>query len=241
MDFGSLTILDGILALIMLIGVILGLKLGFIGFVAKPVKLIAAGALTVCVSTPILDSWTRPFFTVKVHGWIYNYLLEKCPELTGENASSALPAVLRFIANLFKVDVSSLGADATSEELISALTEALATPLGNYLAIAVTYAALFFVFTLLLSILVSIIDSAVSSVGILAFFNKVLGFIIGVALAIVLSCIVANVIGHFHDGMPGGFVYNFFKNFNPFEILAKIPINKDTGVLTNEFTSLCQV
>ena len=237
----SLTILDGILALLMLIGIFLGLKLGFIGFVAKPVKLVAAGALTVCLSTPILDAWTRPFFTAKVNGWIYNYLLEKCPELTGENASTALPAVLRFIAKILKVDISSLGADATSEQLMSALTESLSVPLGNYLAVTVTYAVLFALFTIVLSIFVSILNSAVSTVGILNFINKALGFVIGTALAIVLACVVANVVGRFSDGEPGGFVYSFFKNFNPFEILAKIPINENIGVLTNEITNLCKV
>ena len=227
----SLTILDGILALIMLVGIFLGLRLGFIGFIAKPIKIIAAGALTVCFSDPILDAWTRPFFTDKVNGWIYNYMLEKCPQLTGDTANSALPAVLRFIANIFKVDVSALGADATSEQLISALTEALATPIGNYLAVTVTYAALFAIFTIILSILVGVIDSAVSSTGVLSFINRTLGFVIGTCLAIVLSCIIANIVGRFSDGVPGGFVYSFFKNFNPFELLAKIPINQNSGVL----------
>ena len=237
----SLTILDGILALIMLIGIILGLKLGFIGFIAKPIKIIAAGALTVCVSAPILDNWVRPFMTDKVHGWIYSYLLEKCPELTGDTASSALPAFLKFVANIFKVDITALGADATSEELISALTGALAAPIGNYLAVAITYLVLFTVFMIVLSIFVKIIDSAVSSTGILAFINKLLGFCIGTALAIVVACIVANLAGRFTENVPGGFVYTFFSNFNPFELLAKIPINQNIGALTNETTNLCAV
>ena len=222
--FDSLTVLDGILALILLVGVIVGIKLGFIGFVAKPVKLVAAGALTVCVSGPILDAWTRPWITQKVNALIYDTLIEKCPELTGETATSALPAFLRFLANIFKVDVSTLGADATSEELIRAITTALSTPLGNHIAVTVTYFALFTIFTIILSILVHVIDAAVASAGPLAFINRLLGFIIGAALAIVVSCIIANVAGHFSEGVPGGFVYTFFKNFNPFEILARIQI-----------------
>jgi uncharacterized membrane protein required for colicin V production len=222
--FESLTVLDGILALLLLIGAIIGLKLGFIGFIAKPIKLIAAGALTVCVSPPILDNWVRPFVTNKVDGLIYNTLIEKCPELTGETATSALPAFLRFLANIFKVDVSALGAEATSEELIHALTGALSTPLGNYIAVAVTYFVLFTVFTIILSILVGIINSAVESAGPLKFINRLLGFVLGSALSIVVACLVANLVGHFAESVPGGFVYTFFKNFNPFELLAKIQI-----------------
>ena len=96
--FESLTIFDGILTLILLIGVIVGLRVGFIGFIAKPIKLIAAGALTVCVSPPILDAWTRPHITEKLSSIIYNNLIEKCPELTGETANSALPGFLKFLA-----------------------------------------------------------------------------------------------------------------------------------------------
>lgn len=221
--FDSLTVFDGILALMVLIGLIVGCKVGFFKSVANPLKLVIAGCLTVCLASPIINAWTRPFFTKHMEGWIYDALLEKCPEVTGETASALMPGILRFFANLFKVDLGAVGEGATSEDLLHALSSALAAPIGNAVAVAVTYLGLFIILSLLLTLLIFILDSVVSN-GPLEVVNRILGLILGFAISAVLACIVANIAGYIAEGEPGGFVYQFFKKLNPFDLLANITI-----------------
>ena len=221
MDFTSLTILDGVLAVIILIGVFLGYAKGFFSTITKPVKIIGAGCLTYCFANPIIDAWARPFFTEKAYGWINTALLEKAPELSVDTAGKSLPWVLRLIANIFNIDITAAGESATSEDIISAISSALAVPTGNLIAIAVTYAALFIVLLIILSVLVAIIGTVIDS-GPLAVVDKILGLILGTAIAIVVCCIVANLTGNIAKDFTGGFVYEFFKNFDPFSLILSI-------------------
>jgi uncharacterized membrane protein required for colicin V production len=221
MDFTSLTILDGVLAIIILVGVFLGYAKGFFSTITKPVKIIGAGCITYCLANPIIEAWTRPFFTEKAYGWINNALLEKAPELSIDTAGESLPFVLRIIASIFKIDVTAAGEAATSAEIISEISKSLSVPTGNLIAVAVTYAALFIAVLIVLSILIAIIGTVIDS-GPLAVVDKILGLILGTAIAIVVCCIVANVTGSIAKDFTGGFVYDFFKNFDPFSLILSL-------------------
>ena len=222
MDFASLTWVDGLLALTVLIGSLVGCKVGFFKSVAKPIKIIAAISLTVCLASPIIDAWTRPLFVEKAYGWIFGTITEKCPELTAETAATGLSSFLLLVAKIFKVDVSAAASDAEGTEgIISAVSSAIAAPVGNLIAVVVTYVALFLIMLILLSILISVLDNCLNS-GPLEVVNRVLGFVLGAAVATVVACLAANVIGRISAQTPGGFVYNFFKGINPFEIVVKI-------------------
>jgi hypothetical protein len=72
-----------------------------------------------------------------------------------------------------------------------------------------------------LGILISLLDKCLNS-GPLEVVNRILGFVLGIVVASVIACTVANIIGRFTAGVPGGFVYNFFKGINPFEVVVKI-------------------
>lgn len=222
MDFASLTFVDAILALTVLIGALVGCKVGFFKIIAKPIKVIAAICITVCLAAPILDSWTRPFFVEKAYGWIYGALIEKVPDMTADNAAAAINPFLSLLAKLFGVDVGAAATGVESSDgVISAVSSAIAAPLGNLIAVIVTYAVLFVVLLILLSILVSVLDRCLTA-GPFDVVNRILGFILGVAVATVIACAAANIIGRFTSGAPGGFVYNFFKGINPFEVVANI-------------------
>ncbi len=221
MNFASLTILDGILAVVVLIGVFLGYVKGFFATITKPVKIIGAGCITFCISNPIIETWTRPFFTEKANVWINDMLIEKCPEITADNASESLPFILRLVANMFKIDVSTLGANATTEDFIAEISAALSVPTGNLIATAVTYVVLFIILLILLSVIVAIIGTVIDS-GPLAIVDKILGLVLGTAIAFVVCCLVANVVGNVAKDFGGGFIYDFFKNFDPFSLLLSI-------------------
>ena len=215
MNFATLTILDGILALIMVIGLFLGYKCGFFGAITKPLKFIAAACLTFVISNPLISAWTRPLFTGMANDWIYNSIVEKLPESSGLTEES-VPLFIKILAGLF-----GMGNDATGGTTIESFSAALAAPLGNLIATIVTYLAVFVILFVLLSVLIAIIDGVVDS-GPLAVVDKALGLMLGGAIAVVLSCFISNVVSWVAPAFSGGFVYNFFKNFDPFSLILSV-------------------
>ena len=217
----TFTVLDGILAGIVLICLIIGYIKGFFAVVTVPIKIIGAGCLTFCIASPIIDGWTRPFFTEQAYGWINNTLIEKCPEITGASAKDSLPLVLKLTAGMFDIDVAAFGEDATTADLISEISTALSLPIGNVIATAVTYVALFILILIVLSILTAIIGGVIDS-GPLMVVDRTLGVLLGGAISIVICCIVANVTVAISSDFAGGFVFEFFKNFDPFSLVLSV-------------------
>ncbi|MBQ3016940.1 MAG: CvpA family protein [Clostridia bacterium] len=216
-----MTVLDIILLVIMLIGLLLGFKRGFFGSITKPLKLVASACLTIVISSPIINAWTRPFFVGKIDSWIYKSLVEACPDSTGEVSAEAVSSVLKFLAEIFKLDMSSVGSEATTEEVLSVISKEMATPVGNLIAVVVTYLVLFIVFMLVLSLLIKLLD-AVFTTGILGKINKFLGLLLGAVISMVIACIVANIVGVFSQDAVSGAITQFFKNINPFAIVMKL-------------------
>ncbi|MBQ9070295.1 MAG: CvpA family protein [Clostridia bacterium] len=219
--FENLTLLDGILAIVVVIGLLLGYKRGFFGTITKPLKVIASICLTVVIAAPIINAWTRPLFVGKVETWVYNSLIENSANITGENAAESMPVVLKLLAEMLKVDISGIGADATTEEILQAISTSMATPVGNLIAVVVTYAVLFIALMLILTVLIALLDVLFTK-GILGRINKFLGLLLGGVIAAVLACVIANIAYKISPTFAGGPVSEFFKNLNPFAVIMKI-------------------
>lgn len=217
----TFTVLDGILAGIVLLSLIIGYIKGFFAVVTVPIKIIGSGCLTFCIANPIIDGWTRPFFTERAYGWINNTLIEKCPDITGASAGDKLPLVLRLVAGMFDVDVAALGQDASTADLISEISTALSLPIGNIIATAVTYLVLFVLILIVLSILTAIIGGVIDS-GPLMVVDRTLGVLLGAAISVFICCIIANVTIAISSDFVGGFVFEFFKNLDPFSLVLSV-------------------
>ena len=118
-----MTVLDLILPMIIVIGVLLGYKKGFFATITKPLKLVFALCITIFAAAPIINTWTRPFFSGKVQSWIYSSLMESCPNITGETATESLPTLLKLSAELFKVDLSGTEGLSGAEAIINSISE----------------------------------------------------------------------------------------------------------------------
>lgn len=215
-----MTLFDIILLAILLIGFLLGYKRGFFGSITKPLKIVASICLTIIISSPIINAWTRPLFTGKVQGWIYESLSESFANSSADISAEQMPTMLKLFAEMFDLNVNSSGAEATSEEVLSALAEKMAAPIGNLIAVVVTYIALFIVFMLLLTVLIALLD-VVFTRGILGKINKFFGLLLGGVIAMVVACVLANVVEIFSADATSGAITQFFKNFNPFAIMMK--------------------
>ena len=91
-------VFDILLLVVLLIGCLLGYKRGFFGSITKPLKIIASICLTIVISSPIINAWTRPLFTGKVEGWIYNSLSEAFADSSADIAAEKMPTLLKLFA-----------------------------------------------------------------------------------------------------------------------------------------------
>lgn len=215
-----MTILDLILPIIILIGLLLGYKKGFFETVTKPLKLVFALCLTILLAAPIINTWTRPFFAGKVEGWMFSSMMEQCPDITSETASESLPSLIKLMANLFNVDFSVTDGANSAEAVISAIAKEMALPVGNLIAVIVTYVALFIVSLILTKIILAILNALVKK-GLLGRINKFLGLLFGGMLGAILACIVASIAYKISPEFADGAISSFFRNINPFAILMK--------------------
>lgn len=221
MGLDSLTIADGVLAIIIVVGVLFGLLKGFFNSVTKPLRIIGAICITICISAPIIDAWTGEIFYSKIYEYVYDTILANLPEdVTGASVVASLPLVLRLASSLFKVDVASYEGCAT-DAVVTGVAEGISKPVANFVAIVVTYLALFIVVNILLKLLLLIMGKIVTS-GPLKTVDKILGVLFGFAVSSVIACIIANLIAFFTTEFVGGFVYEFFKSINPIDIIMSI-------------------
>lgn len=213
-------IFDFVLLAIMLVGIILGYKKGFFGSITKPIKLIASFSITVVVAAPLINAWTRPLFVEKIRAWIYDSLIQSMPEVSGETVDS-IPTVLKVFANLFNVDLSGIDPSAGTEFIINEIAEKMALPIGNLIAVVVTYLVLFVIILLILKILIALLD-VIFTKGLLGKVNKFLGMVLGMVVTTVVCCILASIVGKISYEAVAGPVCQFFMNFNPFSLLLQI-------------------
>lgn len=208
------------LIIVVAIGGILGYKKGFFEVITKPLKFVASICLTVLVSSPILNVWTRPLFTEKVNSWIYETLITNV-EVSGIMPSDEIPLIFRLMIEIFKIDTGSVDVNSTTEVLIEEISSKLSVPVGNLIAVIITYAIVFVIMIILLSVAISLLDIAFKK-GTLGRINRVLGSILGVIIAIVIAAVLANIIYKIIPPVADGVVSQFFKNINPFAMILKI-------------------
>lgn len=216
-----MTVLDLILPIMIVIGLLLGYKKGFFATVTKPLKLVFAICITVLAAAPIINAWTRPYFTGKVENWIYSSLIENSPDITTETAADSMPTLLKLMANLFNIDFST-AADGLSgtETVISGISEKMALPVGNLIAVIVTYIALFIIAKIFTRVLLAVLNKFVKK-GLLGRVNKVLGLLTGGMVATILACITSSIAYRISPEFASGAISTFIRNINPFAILMK--------------------
>jgi len=215
-----MTVLDLILPIVVIIGILLGYKKGFFATITKPLKTIFAICLTILVAAPIINAWTRPYFAGKVQDWIFTSMLENCPDITGETAADSLPFLIRIFARIYDVDFGAAEEATTAEGVINAIAEEMALPIGNLVAVIVTYVALFIVSLIFTKIMLAILNKLVKK-GLLGRVNKILGLVTGGMFAMIAACIISNIAYKISPEFAGGAISVFFRNINPFAFLMK--------------------
>jgi uncharacterized membrane protein required for colicin V production len=221
-------IVDLVIVAIVLSGAFIGIKRGFILTLAKPIKLIASIVIALSLCNTVATSIVQPMIEAPITNQISSYLTEECEEITAENAKDELPTLLKLAAGIVGVDVESVMGDGTSE-YISEIVDKLAVPAIHLIAVVISYFALYFLSKILISLAVSLINGIFSG-GIFGIANKILGFLVSTFFAFVAAWLLTSLFGYiinipafkevgWINSFEGGYVYKFFKEISPIDLL----------------------
>ena len=221
-------VVDIIIVSILVIGAFIGIKRGFILTLAKPVKWIASVLIALSLCNSVATNIVEPMIEAPITNQISSYLAEECAEITAENADKELPTILKIAAGIVGVDVNSLNGD-NAEGYISELVDKLTLPVIHMIAIVISCFVLYILSKILLSLVISLINVMFSG-GVFGIANKILGFVFCTFLAFVFAWILVALFGYiinipalieveWINTFKGGYVYRFFKEISPIELL----------------------
>ena len=221
-------VVDIAIAVILIIGAVLGIKRGFFLTVTKPVKWFAALALAFSLCNTVAADVVQPIIEEPITNQITEYLSEKCDDITSQTAKDELPTVLKIAAGIVGVDLNSFTGE-TSAEVIEQIVDKLAVPVIHLIAVLISFFAIYFISKILFAILIALLNDVFKS-GIFGVFNKILGFVFGLAFAFILSWLLVVIFGYIISipavanaewvkNFNGGFIYDFFKRMSPVDLL----------------------
>ncbi len=213
---GLWIVIDVILAAFIVIGLIVGLKRGFIRSVEAPLRFVGALASAYLLVNPISVGIVEPIIGASLTNQLSEYLKANCSDPGAE-----LPAIIKLAAGIVNVDLEG----KTIEQIIIDI----AAPTVHVVTVIIVFIILFFVSKLLLRLAFKLLDSIFNS-SILVIPNKIVGCALNALFGAVFAWIavfVFNFVIHL-DSMSevvwaaefeGGPIYNFFLNLSPLDLL----------------------
>ncbi len=220
---------DVILAGLLIAGIVIGIKKGFVSTVAKPVKFIAAIVLALFLAAPIGGALVKPIIGPAISNKISDALIEEYSDITAETASEELPTLIKAAAGICGIDISDVASASDGEEVIISIVDSVTTPVVDLMATVIGFIILYFVLKILLSLLMSFINSMVDR-GVVGAVNKILGCVFTLILAVCAAWVLTSLtefilnipiiakaewVGEF----TGGPIYRFFKSLSPVDLL----------------------
>ena len=208
---------------ILVVGIALGVRAGFIRMAAKPVKLILSLVLAFTLCTSVAEGVVAPIIEQPITNYIYEFLAENCPELNIENVVEELPTVLKMAAGMYGIDVEEIVAQNAGRDIIGEITAVLAEPVISIFAIIISFVILFLVSKLLVTLALALVDLVFSN-GVFGALNKTLGGLSGAIISVAVAWAVAVIIEFLYHingtGMENaGILYVFFNTYSPIELL----------------------
>jgi uncharacterized membrane protein required for colicin V production len=208
---------------ILVVGIALGVRAGFIRMAAKPVKLILSLVLAFTLCASVAEGVVAPIIEQPITNYIYEFLAENCPELNIENVVEELPTVLKMAAGMYGIDVEEIVAQNAGRDIIGEITAVLAEPVISIFAIIISFVILFLISKLLVTLALALVDLVFSN-GVFGALNKTLGGLSGAIISVAVAWAVAVLIEFLYHingtGMENaGILYVFFNTYSPIELL----------------------
>lgn len=212
-----------LLWVILVIGIALGIKSGFIRMAAKPTKLILSLVLAFSLCTSVANGIVAPIIEQPITNYIYEFLVENCPEINIDNVAQELPTILKMAAGMYGIDIEEIVAQNAGRDIIAEITATLAEPVISIFALIISFVLLYVISKLLITLALSLIDLVFSN-GVFGALNKILGGISGAIISFAVAWAVAVFIEFlYHINGAGldnpGILYTFFNTYSPIELL----------------------
>lgn len=219
-------VLDIILVAILVIGAIWGIKKGFIGAIAKPVKLTLALVMSYTTCRGLSEKIVMPLISHPISSQIAEILKSKYSDITSVS-SGDLPTLVKLAAIIGGIDLNNIEADGA--EYIDLVIARITEPAVSVISLMISFVLLFIVLMVIFSVLIYIIDRMIDN-GVAGAMNKIAGCLFTLVFAFgIVWCIASSI--EFIFSVPalaeteaikeftGGFIYRFFKSFSPVDLL----------------------
>ena len=219
-------IFDIVLVLLLLLGIFIGAKRGFIGTIAKPVRLALSVFLSFNLCEAVGEKIVKPIISVPITSQIAEIINEKYSEITAATSGN-LPTIIKLAAGLAGIDLAELGVEG--ENYVEALISMITDPIVSIAATILAFVGLFIILMLTLRLALWIINMMIDN-GFVGVANRIVGSIFTFSFALVIVWAIASVT-EFVFNIPvvremqwvqdfnGGFIYRFFKGLSPLELL----------------------
>ncbi len=219
--------IDMILVAILLLGVIMGIKRGFVKTVARPVKLVAVWICSFQACSLFSTKVVEPVIGASITGRLSAILQERFADMAPQTAKDELPLVLKIAAGIFDIDVGQIATDSGAA-FADRLAATFAAPLVSIVSLVISFVLLLIIFSLLFTVVIWIVN-AVFRLSPLAWLNRTLGFVFGFAFSFIVAWVASMLIGFVFGletvqatGFEGGVVYNFFREYHPLDLLLSL-------------------
>ena len=207
------------------------MKKGFINLAAKPVKFVATVAISIGLCSSFANGVIHPVIDAPITNYITDFIYENCQDITAANVADELPTLIKISAALVGINVEEVLSDASNsgEAIVDAIVAHFTTPVLNVVSIVISFVLLYIISGILISFAIWILNS-IFKTGLFGLLNKVFGVFFGIACSMITGWILVAVLEFLFnlptlqsveliDSFEGNFLYEFYKNYNPIELL----------------------
>lgn len=221
-------IFEFLIIAILIGGAYVGIRFGFIGMAAKPLKLTLSLYFAFSLCSSVGRGIIAPIIQKPISNYVKSYIYKHCSDLSPENVISEIPTLLKISGAAFDIDVDAIRG-MTTDSVVREVVLKLTHPFVSIVAIVISFLILFFVGKLIVFLGISLVRRFCED-GVLSMINKAMGFVLAGFLSFCLAWAFVGITEFlFHSPLfsdlptvsdfNGGFLFNFFNSISPLELL----------------------
>jgi len=221
---------DILLIGILVAGVIIGIKKGFIATVEKPVRFFTALFLAFALASVVGSFLVEPIIGPSITNKLSSTLIERYSDITADTANEDLPTLVKFAAGMYGISIKDTITAADGVDVIEKIAASVADPIVKVIASLIGFAIVFFVVKALLKPVMKLVDKLLKKSGPIGHTNKIIGSVFMGVLAFMTAWLFTSILGFFLNipviadtkavsNFTGGYVYRFFEMFSPLDLL----------------------
>ena len=203
---------DIVLVLVMLAGLLIGYMRGFVKGMRRPVRFIGAIMLAFLLADVISVNVIEPMINAPLSSQLEEAIYDSYSEGDG------FPTLVEYFASVSGVDLYST--DSVHDAVIAVIS-----PLVHFVSVIISFILVYFLSKLLISLLLAMVNGIFENT-MLSVPNRIIGAVFGCFMAFTLAWLFVSVFDFLTHmsilesiAFEGGYIYNFFKDFTPVDLL----------------------